>query len=242
MYTNQHRQKRYTPVNVNIIPSQEEKLKKAISRHKGSSIRFMVCGEKCKGSENNAILLFTPKQLQMIKKSQPGTQMKMFFSPPQIQQNARHTGGFLGLLASLLVPIVASAASAGISHAISKGGSLNTGDINSESKNTDDTLVFPRKMPKIRNDVKFHTKNSERKSKFSTGDMEKCMIFHTKDGDCIRVTPEKGGDGLWLRPYGSTIPIKERRYLQKNGYGLYLRKSKGAGLQKIGEGLAFGVY
>ena len=46
-----------------------------------------------------------------------------------------------------------------------------------------------------------------------------CLIFHTHDGQCVKVTPETNGDGLWLRPYGR-IRASERHYMRKNGMGM----------------------
>ena len=228
----QHKkQRRYTPLNVNIVPSQEQKLKKAISHRKGSSIKFIVGGNNSGFDTNTATLLFTPKQVQKINAAKSGMQMKMFFSPAQIQHNSKHEGGFLSLLASLIIPIVASAASAGITHAITKGNGFEPVRVKNNSlkkekccSKTKNTMV---------NKIDCPTSNT---------DGGQCMIFHTKDGEYIKVTPEKGGDGLWLRPYGSRVSIKDQKYFRKNGQGLYLKKSRGSGIEKLGDGLAFGVY
>ena len=134
--------------------------------------------------------------------------MKIFFSPPQVQQNTKFQGGFLATLASLLIPIIAGAATVGIEHAINKRG-------NGIAKT----------------DAKRHCEPH--------CDGDKCMMLHTKQCEIIRVTPESGGDGLWLRPYGKVLQ-RERDYLNKHGYGLYLRR--GRGMEKIGQGLAFGIY
>ena len=72
-----------------------------------------------------------------------------------------------------------------------------------------------------------------------TKEDDKCLIFHTDDGQCVRVTPEINGNGLWLRPYGR-MRTSERHYMRKNGTGMYRRST--TNFAKVGNGLTFGVY
>ena len=83
------------------------------------------------------------------------------------------------------------------------------------------------------------SKGSWLNKQIKTTEDDRCLKFHTDDGQCIRVTPETNGDGLWLRPYGR-MRASERHYMRKNGTGMYRRSA--ANFTKVGNGLTFGVY
>ena len=58
-----------------------------------------------------------------------------------------------------------------------------------------------------------------------TKEDNQCLIYHTDDGQCVRVTQEINRSGLWLRPYGK-LRTSERRYMIENGTGVYRRSTR----------------
>ena len=55
------------------------------------------------------------------------------------------------------------------------------------------------------------------------------------------MTPEVNGLGLFLRPYQKPHAT-DRQFMIKNGSGLYLRKTRGGALQKIGDSLPMDIF
>ena len=63
--------------------------------------------------------------MHLIQESDGNHPTKLTFSADQLRQNLKHTGGFLPLLASALIPIIGSAVGAVVEREIS-GGSIPT--------------------------------------------------------------------------------------------------------------------
>ena len=69
--------------------------------------------------------LLSPKQTHLIQQSDGNHPTKLTFSAGQLRQNLKHTGGFLPLLASALIPVIAGAVGGIVEKEIS-GGSIPT--------------------------------------------------------------------------------------------------------------------
>ena len=85
----------YTPVKVNV--GSTDKLKEAILRQKGASVRLKLDGA------GEHTLLLTRGQIAKIERSRLIGKHKLTirFSKKQVQANVQHQGGFLGMLAGL---------------------------------------------------------------------------------------------------------------------------------------------
>ena len=93
---------RYTPFWVNIEPSQEKKLKRAIEK-KGVSIAISFVEPR------NETLLFTKDQIERIERaSLMGKKSSIKMSTPQVKANTEHHGRFLRSLAARLAPAILS--------------------------------------------------------------------------------------------------------------------------------------
>ena len=90
----------YTPINVNVIADQRDKLKNAITHHKAASIKLDV---QDIGGGGVHTLLLTRGQIARIERSRlvGKRHVTVRFSKRQVQANVQHQGGFLGMLAGL---------------------------------------------------------------------------------------------------------------------------------------------
>ena len=96
--------KRYTPIRVQIRPEQEKRISNAVHCHKGVTIHFSSLNHS--SHKNNSILCLTQQQLFKVKKARPGSNFSFPFSAAQVKANVKHEGGFLGILAAALAPII----------------------------------------------------------------------------------------------------------------------------------------
>ena len=209
----QQKSKRYTPIVVLILPGQEEKLKRAIQLRKGSSITFIKTDKSAENKKKN------------FHDDASGKFGTLLFTPLQVAKISSSVKG-----ARITVFFSKAQVQANAQHS---GGFLGTlaaiiGTVLASTAAGAASTAVSHAMSKG-SGLKQH--------KIKEGD--KCLIFHTDDGQCIKVTPETNGDGLWLRPHGK-IRASERHYMRKNGMGMYRRS--GANFAKVGNGLAFGIY
>ena len=88
----------YTPVKVNVLADQHDKLKNAITHQKAASIRLNL-----EDGDANHTLLLTHGQISKIERSRliGKRQVTIHFSRRQVHANVQHRGGFLGMLAGL---------------------------------------------------------------------------------------------------------------------------------------------
>ena len=87
---------RYSPIEVNLDDSQERKLKSAIEKQRGVTIRVYLTEPRDK------TILFTKGQIAKIERAE--VMGKEFIgiklTAPQVKANTEHSGGFLAALAA----------------------------------------------------------------------------------------------------------------------------------------------
>ena len=110
-----------TSVRLRIDPLQEVRIKKALKKHKGVCIWASPSSDP--DGPDVGTWLLSPRQMHLIQQSDGNYPTKLTFSADQLRQNLKHTGGFLPLLASALIPIIGSAVGAVVAREIS-GGSM----------------------------------------------------------------------------------------------------------------------
>ncbi len=110
-----------------------------------------------------------------------------------------------------------------------------------QNSDEDDTLSKKRKGVTHDDDPEDGDNNQCTKK---NGVRKKCMVYHTSDGECLRATPERNGDGIFLRPHGKISSI-QYNYMARNGEGMYIKTTSGnggGGLKKISSKMEFKVY
>ena len=110
-----------TCVQLKLDDLQDAKIKRAIKNQRGVCVLVTPTQEGDNG-ENVGQWLLSPRQLKKLHKSDVFP-TKLTFSAAQVKKNLQHTGGFLPLLASALIPIIGSAIGAVVEKEIS-GGSI----------------------------------------------------------------------------------------------------------------------
>ena len=87
---------RYNPVQVNVDEKQEDRLKKAIEKHRGVTLVVTLNDPK------NKTVLLTKGQIQKMERDslvgKSCSEIRM--SSPQVKANTEHHGGFLWTLAT----------------------------------------------------------------------------------------------------------------------------------------------
>ena len=116
---------RYSPIEVNVDDEQERRLKSAIERKRGVTVRVLLSEPKKK------TFLFTKGQI--VKMERARAMGKSFIgiklSAPQVRANTEHSGGFLWALARAVGPTILKglasyAASKGVEKLMKKGDGL----------------------------------------------------------------------------------------------------------------------
>ena len=92
----------YTPINLNVFTNdQHDKLKNAINHQKAVSIKLNLEDNSSGGGKH--ILLLTRGQIAKIERAKliGKRRMSIHLSKKQVQENVKHRGGLLGVLAGL---------------------------------------------------------------------------------------------------------------------------------------------
>ena len=94
--------KRYSPVEVNVDDQQEGRLKKAIEKKRGVTVRLTLTEPK------KHTFLFTKGQIAKLERAQVqgSTYFSIKLTAPQVRANTEHTGGFLWALARAFGPAI----------------------------------------------------------------------------------------------------------------------------------------
>ena len=82
-----------------VLPGQEKKIARACSAGRGVKIHFEKSGDGTRGK-----FLLSPKQIETHNSA--NAPYSLTFTKHQLDQNKRHSGGFLSLLMGLLAPIL----------------------------------------------------------------------------------------------------------------------------------------
>ena len=98
----------YVPYKVNISENQVDSLKVSIRLKKG----VPLCSSNV-GIRADHVLLLTPTQINRLDKAQvEGRHARLRMSARQVSKDVSYTGGFLGMLASLIARVIPLAARA----------------------------------------------------------------------------------------------------------------------------------
>ena len=170
----------YTATKVDVPTSQHQKLKKAISNRGGVTINVGMHGN------GNHLLLLTDSQIERMERAKlmGKPTVKIHMSKKQVQTNVAHSGGFLGMLASLaarvLPTLLGGLATGVLSGAVSKavGG----------------------------HGLRLHPSGASQQWRYGDG------LYLHKSGHCVKIEPTKG-KGLRLSPSRvSALPIGDGLY------------------------------
>ena len=213
MNGHEKKSKRYTPVLVLILPGQEEKLKRAIQLKKGSSITFIKTDKSAENKKKN------------FHDNASGKYGTLLLTPMQVRKVSSTVKG--------------SRVTVFFSKAQVQANARHSGGFLGALAAIIGTVLASTAAGAASTAISHAMSKGSGLDKQKTKEDDKCLIFHTDDGQCVRVTPETNGDGLWLRPYGK-MRTSERHYMRKNGTGMYQRS--GANFAKVGNGLTFGIY
>ena len=124
----------YTQRTLVIEPRQETRIGDALKKKTGVVIKVrkpLMEGEQSPmalthdtsgKSASKGILHLTPAQMEKYDRGQPGSVISLKFSNKHLQENLRHKGGFLPLLAALLAPIIGGVAGGFIEKEIAGSG------------------------------------------------------------------------------------------------------------------------
>ena len=105
------------PASFYVNPVQENRIRKAIKNKKGCRIR--VTKQQHPGPHH---LLVTTNALKRYAKAKTGESVPLHFKPEHLQENMKHSGGFLPLIAAALAPIIGGVAGGLIERQISGKG------------------------------------------------------------------------------------------------------------------------
>ena len=105
---------RYSPIEVNVDDQQEGRLKSAIERKRGVTVRILLSEPKKK------TFLFTKGQIVKMERAQAMGKsfLGIKLTAPQVRANIEHSGGFLWALARAVGPTILKGLA---SYAASKG-------------------------------------------------------------------------------------------------------------------------
>ena len=113
-----NKQNYYTPTTVLIEPNQERRIITALRKGKGCYIKtrklynadedspMSTARDFSEKSASKGVLLLNPAQFKKYHKSIPGTVVSLPFQREHLEANLRHKGGFLPILAALLLSLI----------------------------------------------------------------------------------------------------------------------------------------
>ncbi len=189
----------YAPHSLLIEPEQESRIGSALRKRKGCIIKVrkmqdgelspMASTKDCTRASKGTLHL-TPLQVNKLNGAPPGTVVPLRFHDKHLQENLKHSGGFLPLLAAALVPLISSVAGGLIERKIAGRGLSSPA---AAAGGSDDvTLVWHK-------DAKERDGGGKKPVTFS--------IHPHADGSGLYLRPWKGkilapiGSGLYLNPY-----------------------------------------
>ena len=94
----------YTPIKLNVFTNdQHDKLKNAIAHQKAVSIKLNLEDNSSADGGGKHVLLLTRGQIAKIERARliGKRRVTVHLSKRQVQENVKHQGGFLGMLAGL---------------------------------------------------------------------------------------------------------------------------------------------
>ena len=245
----------YTPKTLVIEPRQEKRIKNALKKKTGCVIKVrkprsendhseMAQTQDFSGtSASKGVLHLTPEHLEKYNRAEPGTSVPLKFENHHLQENLRHKGGFIGILAAILAPIIGGVASGLIERKIA-GGNVRTMHLDDFQTPQSSALQHPYLVwykssapssPTTTNSAMMDggggggsLASSSSSSSSSSGNNS------SRRSIAFSIRPDSSGTGLYLSPWkiGSH---QHRHFIGGHGlyYSPYQRYVKGMGLLKL---------
>ena len=115
-----------------LLQGQEKRIRRALKKQKGLRLTFKKSDGGGGGGDNDGgqqqhqqmagTWLLKPSQWKVYNRAAPNSTFRLTFSAADLAKNVNHSGGFLGLLAAILGPIIGGVAGAAVDRAISGAG------------------------------------------------------------------------------------------------------------------------
>ena len=204
----------YTQRTLVIEPRQETRIGDALKKKTGVVIKVrkplmegehspMALTHDTSGrSASKGILHLTPAQMEKYDRGHPGSVISLKFSNRHLQENLRHRGGFIPLLAALLAPVIGGVAGGLIEKEIAGSGLHHSPPPPPSPPPAAPTLVWCKRSDG----------GGEGGSGSGSGSGSS-----KKPPAVIRIQPDSSGKGLHLCPWKSANHHKHFT----SGYGLY---------------------
>ena len=221
----------YTQRTLVIEPRQETRIGDALKKKTGVVIKVrkplmegehspMALTHDTSGrSASKGILHLTPAQMEKYDRGHPGSVISLKFSNRHLQENLRHRGGFIPLLAALLAPVIGGVAGGLIEKEIAGSGLHHSPP--------------PRPPPPSPPPAAPTLVWCKRSDGGEGGSGSGSGSGSSKPPAVIRIQPDSSGKGLHLCPWKSANHHKHFT----SGYGLYYspykRSFKGGGSMMI---------
>ena len=213
-----------------LLQGQEKRIRRALKKHKGLRLTFIKksndAGDNDGGQQQqmSGTWLLKPSQWKVYNRAVPNSTFRLTFSAADLAKNVNHSGGFLGLLAAILGPIIGGVAGAAVDRAISgsgvsfatkRGGGTLTGDDDvggAKKKRGALSSSSPRAYSLV---LTKHLRSDNAAATAAEGGginnsrLLSCRVAPAPDGNGLYLSPwtknhPRDGAGLWLSPHPST--------------------------------------
>ena len=104
------------PVQLEVIPNQEKKIRKALGKQKGCTINV----KRLNNGPHS--LLLRGKYAKRYRDAKMGSEVRLPFRHQDLVNNMKHKGGFLPLIAAALAPVIGGVAGGLIEREIAGSG------------------------------------------------------------------------------------------------------------------------
>ena len=213
-----------------LLQGQEKRIRRALKKNKGLRLTFIKksndAGDNDGGQQQqmSGTWLLKPSQWKVYNRAVPNSTFRLTFSAADLAKNVNHSGGFLGLLAAILGPIIGGVAGAAVDRAISgagvsfaakRGGAVTGGgDVGAKKKRG--ALLLSSSSPRAYSLVLTKHLRSDNAAATAEGGgggginsrLLSCRVAPAPDGNGLYLSPwtknhPRDGAGLWLTPHPS---------------------------------------
>ena len=200
-----------------LLQGQEKRIRRALKKHKGLRLTFTKSDNQ--QQQMSGTWLLKPSQWKIYNRAAPNSTFRLTFSAADLAKNVNHSGGFLGLLAAILGPIIGGVAGAAVDRAISgagvsfaakRGGAVTGGDVGAKKKRG--ALLLSSSSPRAYSLVLTKHLRSDATAAEGGGinnsRLLSCRVAPAPDGNGLYLSPwtknhPHDGAGLWLTPHPS---------------------------------------
>ena len=246
----------YTPKTLVIEPRQEKRINNALKKKTGCVIKVRKPHSENDYSEmaqtrdfsgtsaSKGVLHLTPEHLEKYNRAEPGTSVPLKFENHHLQENLRHKGGFIPILAAFLAPIIGGVASGLIERKIAGGNvKMHLDDFHqtttpqsSSSSSPSSSLQHPSLVwyKSLAPPPSSPTTASNSAMDESTSSSSSSSPRNSRRSIAFSIRPDSSGTGLYLSPWKSGSH-HHRHFIGGHGlyYSPYQRYVKGMGLLKL---------